>query len=520
MNQDYKVSNVNWKKLLENYRNNYNYGEEWEITLLELIANSIDAEATKINLHFNHKGKKLDIICKDNGKGMDYSEFEEYHNLGSLSKDRQSKSIGFAGIGAKLCLDLCDKVYTETSDGERQLATEWFFDHAENLPKYAYVRPKNRLKFHTGTFVEISGLRIRDFFDLESAKKLILENYRYILVPFGEIELKINNEQIIFEGLEKEYEQFGKIKSKRTLNEILKARKGVKFEVIGSIYILEFAPKNPRVKIDTGLDIVVCGKKICGGELFGLQYNVKPNYYVLGYIRCDELIQIVQTSKDRLNKHIKIWSEFQKGIAKLLEKYFKEEKIWRDPTKEINDLKTRMILEDIGEDLNSIITRIPEFYNLFDPIKRKTLIRDDRGEIMAKESETGQLTTGTIGGPNPGSNETVPTEGPDNVKGIEKGNEKKALKKDKKVRGVKITIEDLQGIKERVIFMPHDSLFVINSAHPAYKFSEIIGAIDVYMYFVLIDHIVRYSKEHGLIEGSVEDYFWRFYDELTKRYSF
>jgi len=107
------------------------------------------------------------------------------------------------------------------------------------------------------------------------------------------------------------------------------------------------------------------------------------------------------------------------------------------------------------------------------------------------------------------------------VGGVEKGEEKKAIKEIKKVRGIKITVEDIPENKERVIFMPHDSLFVVNSAHPAYKFSEAIGAIDVYLYFVLIEHIVKYSEEYGLIkESATEDYLWKIYEELMKRHAF
>ena len=189
------------------------------------------------------------------------------------------------------------------------------------MPKYFYISPKNKLKFDTGTFVEITGLKVRDFFDLESAKRLILENYRYALEPFGKIKLKINDIQVHVKDLEEEFEQFGKIKSRKELSGVLKIKGGSELKINGKVYILEFEPKSSRLKIDPGLDIVVFGKKICGGEAFKLEYNIKPNYAFAGYVRCDELIQIVKTSKDGLNKNTKIWSEFQKGIAKILEKY-------------------------------------------------------------------------------------------------------------------------------------------------------------------------------------------------------
>ena len=116
-NGEERHSSVNWRKVLDNYRGNYNYAEEWEITVLELLANAVDAKATKIKFKFDKEGDNVTIVCMDNGKGMNSSEFIEYHNLGSLTKDKTSGTIGFAGIGAKLCIDLCDKIYSETCDG-------------------------------------------------------------------------------------------------------------------------------------------------------------------------------------------------------------------------------------------------------------------------------------------------------------------------------------------------------------------------------------------------------------------
>ncbi|MEM2191276.1 MAG: ATP-binding protein [Archaeoglobaceae archaeon] len=505
------VSNVNWAKLLKNYRDNYNYSDEWEIAVLELIANSIDAKANKIELSFTQTSEgKIDLTCEDNGKGMDENEFKEYHNLGSLSKDKQTKTIGFAGIGAKLCLDLCDEIYTETSNEEKKLATRWFFDKENNVPKYTPIDPENKLKFKTGTFVRINGLKIRNF-SLDQVKNLVLENYRYCLKPLGKIELKINGETLIG----RKYEGITKIKSEKTLNQSYKTKRG-KLNLNGEFFITELEKKRKTKEI-VGIDIVVCGKTIVKGETFDLEFNIKPGYQLIGYIRCDELIEIVKTSKDGLNKQTKIWNEFKKVVSKWLEEYLKEEKLWREYTSQ-KDLETFIILNEIGEELSRILYNFPEFSEILNPVKRKVPILNEDGLLIAKDSQKGQLTTGTIGGLNVGHDETIPTEGMENLTGIEGGKEKKAVEKHKRVRGVKIISEDLSEHKERVIFRPHESLFILNSAHPAYRFSEVFGAIHLYSIFVILEHLVKYGESYGVLKGDAEDYLWRLYEEWLKRY--
>lgn len=80
---------VRWKKILSNYRDAYSYKDEWEISVLELIANSIDAKASEIKIIIEEKGyNKIDLMCEDNGIGMTEEEFKEYHNLGSLTKTK------------------------------------------------------------------------------------------------------------------------------------------------------------------------------------------------------------------------------------------------------------------------------------------------------------------------------------------------------------------------------------------------------------------------------------------------
>src|SRR5207244_9189061 len=93
-------SEVNWRKILEDFRSSYQLRSAWEIVLIELIANSIDAGATVVDVAIEATALKV-IRVVDNGKGMSRSAFDQYHNLGSISKAKGSGIRG-AVVGAQL----------------------------------------------------------------------------------------------------------------------------------------------------------------------------------------------------------------------------------------------------------------------------------------------------------------------------------------------------------------------------------------------------------------------------------
>ena len=158
------VSQVNWRKIIDDFRSAYQLRDAWEIVLIELIANSIDAGATEIDLTIaGELPKVLRVI--DNGKGMTRSEFGQYHNLGSLTKERGA-GIGWAGVGAKLYLDRSASIYSETRSESFEGASKWFLPrgpkgpvwtkslHARYFPRVTAQR--SRSPFRTGRNAEES----------------------------------------------------------------------------------------------------------------------------------------------------------------------------------------------------------------------------------------------------------------------------------------------------------------------------------------------------------------------------
>jgi len=185
-------SEVNWRKILEDFRSSYQLRSAWEIVLIELIANSIDAGATVVDVAIEATAPKV-IRVVDNGKGMSRSEFDQYHNLGSLSKAKGT-GIGWAGVGAKLYLDRCRAVYTETKSQTFEGASRWFLPRGQRGPVWDDVPNRQILGGRRGTAVEIlvTDRRESHRISVEGCKSVVLAHFNYALEPHGGIVLRVN----------------------------------------------------------------------------------------------------------------------------------------------------------------------------------------------------------------------------------------------------------------------------------------------------------------------------------------
>jgi len=64
------------------------------------------------------------LTVVDDGQGMRRRELARYHDIAATTKER-GQGIGFAGVGIKLGLLVCDEVVTETRRGKSHVATAW-----------------------------------------------------------------------------------------------------------------------------------------------------------------------------------------------------------------------------------------------------------------------------------------------------------------------------------------------------------------------------------------------------------
>jgi Histidine kinase-, DNA gyrase B-, and HSP90-like ATPase len=135
--------------LLEDLRDAYP-GSIEETILTEIIANALDSGATQITFESDPARGTLTTI--DDGSGMLRKELARYHDIAASTKTR-GQGIGFAGVGIKLGLLVCEEVLTETRRGKSHVATSWRLASRHRAP-WKWVPPLG-LAAERGTAVRL-----------------------------------------------------------------------------------------------------------------------------------------------------------------------------------------------------------------------------------------------------------------------------------------------------------------------------------------------------------------------------
>ncbi len=140
---------VDLQHLLEDLRDAYPGALE-ETILTEVVANSLDSGATCLRLTANPTASTLTIV--DDGSGMRRRDLVRYHDLASSTKTR-GHGIGFAGVGIKLGLLVCEDVVTETRRGKEHVASRWYLAGRHKAP-WKWIPPPGLVAEH-GTAVQL-----------------------------------------------------------------------------------------------------------------------------------------------------------------------------------------------------------------------------------------------------------------------------------------------------------------------------------------------------------------------------
>ena len=127
---------VDLQHLLEDLRDAYP-GSIEETILTEIMANSLDSGATQIIFATDPTARLLTVL--DNGSGMQRRDLARYHDIASSSKTR-GEGIGFAGVGIKLGLLVCEKVLTESRRGKTHVASSWSMSSRHRAP-WKWIAP-------------------------------------------------------------------------------------------------------------------------------------------------------------------------------------------------------------------------------------------------------------------------------------------------------------------------------------------------------------------------------------------
>jgi hypothetical protein len=140
---------VDLQHLLEDLRDAYPGALE-ETILTEVVANALDSGATRLRLTTDPASSTLTVV--DDGSGMRRRDLVRYHDLASSTKTR-GHGIGFAGVGIKLGLLVCEDVVTETRRGKEHVASRWHLAGRHKAP-WKWIPPVGLIAEH-GTAVQL-----------------------------------------------------------------------------------------------------------------------------------------------------------------------------------------------------------------------------------------------------------------------------------------------------------------------------------------------------------------------------
>ncbi len=462
------ISNVNWEKIISNFRAGYQLGAIWEILIVELLANSIDAGARRIWVELEGDFPKI-LRVVDDGRGMNRKEFNDYHNLGSLTKHK-GYGIGWAGIGAKLYIDRCKAIVTETRSKKFSGASRWSFPKSKRAPEWVEISPQGMLGGTHGTAVEIMLTNEKDCRQMsqQSIADSVISNYNYALQPMGQTVVKVNDERIHpFDP--RETAKVGKRVSSRL-------RDG---GFIGGHFSLLKNKAPPGFAL---LSIVVHGKTV--GEQYDFKQfaRIRDVDRIAGYVECKDLIHITTTSKDNFNRKTSRWRDFDKKVGKAFSD-------WLEAIGQLKKIEEdrdfSKLAKEIQKDLNRVF-RLPEIRNLdldlFQRLARRlTTIPDPDGTLRGIEVLGEQLVAGTIGGPGEGGGVAVPGDMPGT--GIEtdpQGSTPTSQRKRRPRSGIQIAYVDASDRAERGWADPGLQAIAVNRANPAFQCADTLREISFY----------------------------------------
>jgi len=478
-----RKSQVHFKKIIQDLRNQFPY-DSLTAFVVESFANSIDAGANRIDIFVG----KDTIKILDNGEGMKYKHFVDYHNLASLTKTR-GVSIGFAGVGAKIYLDKAYYILTETKHKKHYSASKWAF-HGESL-RYTPIPTQNRVTHENGTYVEV---KIKDPKDIKNLSvdfvtESIQSHYNAILLGhYGKKRITVNRNLVQPYKLDSE-------------NIDLKKEFQIK---VGRNEVKGFMIKSKKAVNEPfqGPQIVVHGKTIA--TYWFRQYPTFSNLFT-GIFFADHLIKIITTSKSDFDRTTYPWRQFNSRVGRAFG-------AWLD------EIEAKAKLPDPSEDLNSLSQKIekninellkqPQFSeiakNLFQNLmQRSVTIRSESGTLKGIEQEGGQLVKGMLG--NLAFGEGVPTSGPDDNVGVvvtDQGDLPVQRIRRRAKGGIKISFFENPDELQEAWIDPSTQTITINRGHPSWKVAEKLNrntkSENVTFYHMLRSIFKLLAKEAGM----------------------
>lgn len=175
------------KRLIKSLRN---IGYDFSTAVADIVDNSIEAGASKVDISIGFYGEDSYVRISDNGKGMTKEELKEAMRYGS-EREYQEDDLGKFGLGLKTAsMSQCRRFSVATKSNKEISMFAWDLDHIEKTNKWEILPPKESstiqlisapLSNHAGTVVLWESLdRIINFKNSsgEAARKKLISMCR------------------------------------------------------------------------------------------------------------------------------------------------------------------------------------------------------------------------------------------------------------------------------------------------------------------------------------------------------
>ncbi len=346
----------------------------------ELLSNSFDAEANKVDIYIYLNNRK--IVFKDDGHGMSNQELNtEFLIIGrnrrnkinqGLSKNKIRKVTGKKGLGKLAVFGVALKISVITiCDGFKN---GFILDYTELMktPENENYKPKSLYeneithdkngttlildRIIPGKEIDIINLKI------DLAKRFNFYDDSFVVkvydVDAGDIdkeELKPIDKKIYWDTLNKQYEWKFPEDFENDIAENINLKLLKDKDVTG--YVM--TNRTPLRKEDQGFNVLVRGKFATGGTYFNERANDRFHEYVTGYFNLDIIDEDIEKDVIATARQNILWDankdtlELKEALNKLTNKIGSQWRRKRDQDKKIEfDKIIKDDLPDLYEDMN------------------------------------------------------------------------------------------------------------------------------------------------------------------------
>jgi len=462
--------------------------------LIELVANCLDAKASEIIINFDKSNGILRVL--DNGFGMDNTQFKKYHNLVTTAKIR-GEAIGFVGQGAKIALNFCRKIITETRSKSYKGYSVWQL-RGNDAPYQIYHNKTLDLNYE-GTQVELFlDNKSRNFYNEDLIKQVLQEHYfplldsRLLKAYIGEVPILADDKTSlkIYKPIYEKGLIFiinGKLLTIKPIQNMIDNQNDISITVYRKPKAKGFFGllKEEVAEVLPGVAICAFGKVV---ERTWFKKEPLEKQRIIGWIEAPYLIKAVTTDKCRFQKGNKTWESFFRKTQIKFSRWLEKSDLLEVPKRRALDYI------NLEKEINSILKNIPELTFFGSKYQRDVSISNINGDQRTIGEGT-QKVPGTKGGETTGEGVSIyPGDEFGEAPTLETGNGDTAIPKRRTVRGgIRITEDERPDLDKEAWF--DGETVTMNKSHPAYMKAKNTRLLNYHFLKAVIMSLIEFSLE-------------------------